>query len=1003
MRNATRANTIFRTGLVALLFAALSIGAGAVPAAQAAAGDVVINELHYHAPDGDLDYAAVEFIELRNTGPDPVDVGGWSFTAGITIAPPDVSLPAGLSIPPGGYLLGTNDPALFTAKYGVVADFSYAGTSLSNGGETVTLADASSTVIDTVTYDDVAPWPASPDGLGPSLEYNADGTDNALAANWHPSEVPWGTPGAANSIPPLPLTVVAPTGYPAAGVNQQVTATAPAGATIDLTYKIMYGADVSIPMLDNASSPGGADDGVYAATIPGAGQGQLVRFKVAATKGAQSAAYPPVGDSRPYDGYVHHDSDFDTAQFPVLQWFMPEPVYQDMITNHRCDDVDANATFVWNGKVLDGGAMHIKGDSSCPDPKAKWDVELPAGHTFDFGAPFDYPLKGFDLQNENIPRPRLGWEMIADTGEASAKYQTMRIQRNGAFFGVFGVIENLDSVWRTNHGLKDAPLYKIQNGGLRTYPTLGEFAASGDVEKKNPDDGDYGDIYELTQKLALPNGPAKWSWMQDNLDLPQIANYTAVTVAMRHWDSGSKNYYFARSPITGRWQIYSWDLDGILNNASDPKGDFVFPSVDSGQVWKNLAALPGFTQMHYRRARTIFDQLVAGPQLLARFDQLTQPFAADIQLDFDVWGSRRLSSSRTTTANGIQERRNQFAANTPALIPVSQAPGMSLVITEIQYHPSGSTPEFIEVYNPAATAVDVSGWTISALGTGYTLAPGTVVAANSYAVWTADDLALKAAFGGTPFLMAGQYPGALDNAGEEVAILDGSRVVDTVTYAPTAPWPTAADGSGPSLELTSLTADNADPANWAASTVAGGTPGARNSTDSSTGPVASTVLPFGSTWRYLASGSAPSASWKGVGFNDSSWPSGAGALGFRTIQATAIPPTNGRITYYFRTEATIAAGPALLDATLDLKVDDGAVVYVNGVEAIRRNLPAGVITSTTKAVTNVGVSAVGTVSTYAIPPSALRIGSNVISVEVHQYTAGSSADLLWDGQLRITR
>ena len=244
-------------------------------------------------------------------------------------------------------------------------------------------------------------------------------------------------------------------------------------------------------------------------------------------------------------------------------------------------------------------------------------------------------------------------------------------------------------------------------------------------------------------------------------------------------------------------------------------------------------------------------------------------------------------------------------------------------------------------------------------------------------MWTADDGALKLAFGGTPFLMAGQYPGALDDAGEEVTILDGLRVVDTVTYAPSSPWPTGPAASGPSLELTSLTADNADPANWAASTVAGGTPGVRNSTDNNTGPVASTVLPFGSTWRYLASGSAPS---------------GAGALGFRTIQTTAIPSTTGRITYYFRTAVTIPNGSALLDATVDLKVDDGAVVYVNGVEVIRRNLPAGAITSTTKAVTNVGVSAVGTVRTYAIPPSALTIGSNVISVEVHQYTAGSSAD-----------
>ena len=54
-----------------------------------------------------------------------------------------------------------------------------------------------------------------------------------------------------------------------------------------------------------------------------------------------------------------------------LQWFMEDSVYQDMIANHRCDDVDANATFAWNGKVLDGGLMHIKGHSTCFAPKAK--------------------------------------------------------------------------------------------------------------------------------------------------------------------------------------------------------------------------------------------------------------------------------------------------------------------------------------------------------------------------------------------------------------------------------------------------------------------------------------------------------------------------------------------------------------------------------------------------------------------------------------------------------
>ena len=61
-------------------------------------------------------------------------------------------------------------------------------------------------------------------------------------------------------------------------------ATAPIGATLQLTYKVMYGADVTVPMLDDAASPGGAGDGVYAATIPGAGQGELIRYRVAASR-----------------------------------------------------------------------------------------------------------------------------------------------------------------------------------------------------------------------------------------------------------------------------------------------------------------------------------------------------------------------------------------------------------------------------------------------------------------------------------------------------------------------------------------------------------------------------------------------------------------------------------------------------------------------------------------------------------------------------------------------
>ena len=142
------------------------------------------------------------------------------------------------------------------------------------------------------------------------------GLDNSVATSWHASSAVFGSPRAANSVAPLPLSAITPTpASPTAGQSVVLRATAPIGATLQLTYKVMYGADVTVPMLDDAASPGGAGDGVYAA-IPGAGQGELIRYRVAASKGSSSAAYPAVGDSRPYDGLVVQDTELNAAQWP---------------------------------------------------------------------------------------------------------------------------------------------------------------------------------------------------------------------------------------------------------------------------------------------------------------------------------------------------------------------------------------------------------------------------------------------------------------------------------------------------------------------------------------------------------------------------------------------------------------------------------------------------------------------------------------------------------------
>ncbi len=70
--------------------------------------------------------------------------------------------------------------------------------------------------------------------------------------------------------------------------------------------------------------------------------------------------------------------------------------------------------------------------------------------------------------------------------------------------------------------------------------------------------------------------------------------------------------------------------------------------------------------------------------------------------------------------------------------------------------------------------------------------------------------------------------------------------------------------------------------------------------------------------------------------------------------------------------------------------DDGAVVYLNGTEIYRTNLPSGAIGYSTLASANVSGTAENAFLNFIAPTSLLVPGANVIAVEVHQDFAGSS-------------
>ncbi len=165
-------------------------------------------------------------------------------------------------------------------------------------------------------------------------------------------------------------------------------------------------------------------------------------------------------------------------------------------------------------------------------------------------------------------------------------------------------------------------------------------------------------------------------------------------------------------------------------------------------------------------------------------------------------------------------------------------------------------------------------------------------------------------------------------------------------------------------------------------------------------PVAVTFVAAGSPWRYLDTGANLGTAWRATAFADATWKTGSAELGYgdggeATVVGYGPSATNKYVTTYFRASFAVTDATAVQSAALPLRRDDGAAVYLNGVEVVRSNLPAGTIGSTTRATSNVEGSAESAYNAFTVPTSALVSGINVVAVEVHQQWSGSS-DLSFD-------
>lgn len=160
-----------------------------------------------------------------------------------------------------------------------------------------------------------------------------------------------------------------------------------------------------------------------------------------------------------------------------------------------------------------------------------------------------------------------------------------------------------------------------------------------------------------------------------------------------------------------------------------------------------------------------------------------------------------------------------------------------------------------------------------------------------------------------------------------------------------------------------------------------------------------------SEWAYHDAGEDLGQGWFLPDYDDADWARGRAPLGFGDGPQTVVygGPDTKRHTVYFRKAFQADRLEIYNRFELRLCVDDGAVVYLNGEEIYRHNMPQGDVEFTTMA--DQEVTGVRECVYWLVPLGdelPLKEGDNVLAVEVHQ-NAPDSDDLHFDLALCANR
>jgi hypothetical protein len=662
---------------------------------------VFINEIMYH-PAGTNVLAG--WIELANSGAEPVEVGAWRIRGGV-----DYDFPTQLTLAPGGFLVVAADGPTFLALHpqGPQAVSGWTGT-LSRDGDLLRLEDASGNVVDQVSY---APegdwaerrigeldslkrqgweWHAAHDGLGSSAELMQPGLIHDSGLNWASSLEAGGTPGRANStaatnLAPILLQVAhqpwVPRSTDPVTVTVQMLDEALPTAALVLNWRVDGAAAFTEILMvdDGAHGDGLAADGRFGAVIPAHASGTVVEFfLVARDDGGRTRTYPkfqPSGGARTANLVFQVDDAVYAGDQPMMRLVMTRAEYEyldrEVWNGEPSSDATVSGTFIHSDGVLEGGST-VQGIYRCGFRNRGHGTRTAVPHNFHVAFPKDHPWKGrsgLSLNTHYTHSQQIGSAIFRRLQIPMAESRPVQVRVNGQNlakvgqeqFGSYAANEVIDDRL-AQHQFPHDPGGNLYRGIRDIVPGVDSEA---DLAWHGPDYTSYTNAFSKENHRALNdwsdfirlvdvlNNTPETNYVEavrQQADIDEWMRYFAANVLLGNQENSLGNgagddFVLYRGIRDTRFRLMPYDMDAILG-----RGTRTASYLDGLWRMTNVAVIdrfmkrPEFVPLYFGHLRTLATTAFAPSQLNPVLDHLLQGYVeGTVIANLKAFGSNQVA------------------------------------------------------------------------------------------------------------------------------------------------------------------------------------------------------------------------------------------------------------------------------------------------------------------------------------------------------------------------